>query len=105
MLQTEAVTDPPQSKGGMIEVAKLPGAIQGNGVVIYMRMNMGLVGMGADQKGVLALRPPHAELVPYRLGLLRGDFAGEEGLPDLVAENIRLGLLLPARDGLILGFG
>ena len=105
MLQTEAVAYPPQGKGGMVEVAELPGVVQGDGVVIHVRVNVGLVGMGADQKGVLALRPPHAELVAYRLGLFRGDFAGEEGLPDLVAENIRVGLLLPARDGLILGLG
>lgn len=59
--------------------------------------------VGGNEKGVSALCPAHGRFIAYPVCLLRGDFPRLEGLADLIAEHIRVPLLLPARDGLVLG--
>ena len=63
---------------------------------------MFFIGMGGNEKGVFSLRPAHGRFIAYPVGLLRGNLPGSKGLADLIAEYIRIPLLLPARDGLVL---
>ena len=57
--------------------------------------------MGGDEKGVLALCPAHGRLVAHAVGLLGADLPRLERLPYLIAQHVRVPLLLPARDGLV----
>jgi len=66
-------------------------------------VNASAVNVRSDEKSVMALRPAHGEVVANRVGLLRRDLAGGEGLPHLIAQHIGVPLLLPARDRLVLG--
>ena len=63
------------------------------------------VGVGGDEKGMVALRPAHGRFIAHPVRLLRGDLPRLEGLADLIAQHIRVPFLLPARDGLVLGLG
>ena len=67
-----------------------------------MIMDVMAVCVGGDEKGVVALRPAHSRFIAHPVCLLRGDLPRTEGLPDLIAQHIRIPPLLPARDGLVL---
>lgn len=102
VLQAHPVGQPPQSKGGADEVAKLPGAVCGGGIEIDVVVGMPLVGVGADEKLILALCPAHGGFVADPVGLFRRDLPLGKGLPDLIAQ--RPLLRRPARFRLILAF-
>jgi hypothetical protein len=68
-------------------------------------MDMVAVDMRCDEKGVFAFCPAHSRFVSYAVGFLRRYFAGNKRLPDLIAQNIRVPFLLPARDSFVFGFG
>lgn len=68
-----------------------------------MVMDMGLVSMGGDSKGVLSLREAHSQFVPQPVGILRRDLARLKGLPYLIGDDISLVFL--AGDLLVLPFG
>ena len=51
-------------------------------------MNMGLVRMGGDGKGVLSLREPHSQLAPQPICILRRDLSRLKGLSDLIGDDI-----------------
>lgn len=68
-------------------------------------MDMGLVRMGGNEKGVFALRPAHGRFIPDTVCLLGGDLTGPERLADLIAEHIGIPPLFPARGGLVLCLG
>ena len=53
-----------------------------------MIMNMGFINMGADDKSVVPLREASGQLIAQAVGLFRGDFAGDEGLPYLIGDHI-----------------
>ena len=53
-----------------------------------MVMDMGLVDVGADDKGVFPFGEPHRQLIAQAVGLFRGDLAGNKGLPYLVGQHI-----------------
>ena len=57
--------------------------------------------VGADEKGVVALRPAHGRFITYPVGLLRGNLSGQKGLADLIAQHIGVSPLLPSRDRLV----
>ena len=57
--------------------------------------------VGANEKGIVALRPAHGRFIAYPVGLLRGDLSGQKGLPDLIAQHIGVPPLLPSRDRLV----
>ena len=58
--------------------------------------------VSGNEKGILTLRPAHRRFIADTVGLLRGDLAGLERLPDLIAEHIGIPALLPACDGPVL---
>ena len=105
IFQTHPVREPPQGAGRAKEIPELPGTVQRDGVVINVVMDMGLVRMGGNEKGVSALRPAHGRFVSHTVCLLGGDLTGLERLADLIAEHIGIPPLLSARDGLVLCLG
>ena len=100
MLQTYPVRQPPQGERGADEVAELPGAVIGGGIVVDVIMNVLFVYMGTDEELILALCPAHRRFIADAVGLLRRHLAVRERLPDLVAQ--RPLLRRPARFRLIL---
>ena len=103
MLQTYPVRQPPQGERGADEVAKLPGAVIGGGIVVNVIMNVLFVYMGTDEELILPLCPAHRRFIADAVRLLRCDLAGLERLADLIAKYIRVPPLLPACGGLVLG--
>ena len=68
-----------------------------------MIMNVRLVCMSCNDKGMLTLRETHSELLANLICFLRSDLTWFEGLPDLVGDHIAF--LLPADRLLVLPFG
>ena len=66
-------------------------------------MNVRLVCMSCNDKGMLTLRETHSELLANLICFLRSDLTWFEGLPDLVGDHIAF--LLPADRLLVLPFG
>ena len=66
-------------------------------------MNVRTINMGSHDKRVFSLCESHGCLIPNLVRLLRRDFSGLKGLPNLICNHImRLG---SSRDMLILPFG
>ena len=86
VLQTYPVRQPPQGERGADEVAELPGAVIGGGIVVNVIVNVLLVYMGTDEELILALCPAHRRFIADAVGLLRRNLAVRERLPDLVAQ-------------------
>ena len=78
--------------------------VQAGGVPDDVVMDVGLVHMGTDDKGVFPFGKAPRQLIAQAVGLLRGDLAGDEGLPDGIGDHI-IGPALPAGPGLILPLG
>ena len=87
VLQTYPVRQPPQGERGADEVAKLPGAVIGGGIVVNVIMNVLFVYMGTDEELILPLCPAHRRFIADAVGLLRRHLAVRERLPDLVAQR------------------
>lgn len=68
-----------------------------------MIMNVRLVCMSCNDKGMLTLSETHNELLTNLICFLRSDLTWFEGLPDLVGDHIAF--LLPANGLLVLPFG
>ena len=100
IFKTDAVREPPQRTARADEITKLPGAVQRGRIVINVIVDVCLVRVGGNEKGVLALCPAHRRFIADPVGLLRGDFPLGKGLTDLVAQ--RPLLRRPARFRLIL---
>ena len=88
MLQTYPVRQPPQGERGADEVAKLPGAVIGGGIVVNVIMNVLFVYMGTDEELILALCPAHRRFIADAVGLLRRHLAVRERLPDLEEQGM-----------------
>ena len=66
-------------------------------------MNVRTINMGSHDKGMFSLSKAHGCLIPNLVRLLRRDFSGLKGLPNLICNHImRLG---STGDMLILPFG
>ena len=68
-----------------------------------MDVGVGPVRVGHHEESVLPLGPAHRQLIANVQRLLRVQLPRRERLPDLIAQHVRIPLLLPARDGLIPG--
>ena len=68
-----------------------------------MIMDMGLVNVGADDKGVFFLGKSLGKFYAQPVGFLRCDLARFEGLPDLIRDHIAG--LLPASELPVLALG
>ncbi len=80
------------------KIPKFPGTVKACGVVVNMIVDVMPVDMCGDKKSVIAFCPAHCRFITYPVGFLRRDLAGKERLPDLIAEDVRVSFLLPARD-------
>ena len=101
MLQAHPVREFPQGRRRSEKVPEFPGTVQGGGVVVNVIMDVAAVCVGGNKKGVLALCPAHGRFIAYPVCLLRGDLPRAKGLPDLIAQHIRIPPLFPARDSLV----
>ena len=66
---------------------EFPGAVKGRGIEIDVVVNVALVGMGADEKLVLAFRPAPRRFKAQLICLLRCHLAGRERLPYLEKQS------------------
>ena len=104
IFKTNAVREPPHRTARADEVPEFPGAVQRGRIVINVIVDVRLVCVGGNEKGILALCPAHRRFIADAVGLLRRDLPGLERLADLIAKHIRVPPLLPACGGLVLGF-
>ena len=102
MLDAHPIREPPQGKGRADEVAELPGAVIGGGIIIDVIMHMALVNVGTDKELILALCPAYSRFIANLVCLLGGNLPFGERLPDLIAQSSALHL--PSRFRLILTF-
>ena len=105
MLNAHPVREPSERPPGTEEISIFSGAVQGSGIVIDVVVDVLAVGVGGDEKGMVALRPAQGRFVTHPVRLLGGDLPRLKRLPDLIAQHVRVPFLFPARDGFVLGLG
>ena len=103
IFKANAVREPPYRTARADEVPEFPGAVQRGRVVINVIVDVCLVRVGGNEKGILALCPAHRRFIADAVCLLRRDLPGLEGLANLIAQHIRVPPLLPACGSLVLG--
>ena len=103
IFKANAVREPPHRTTRADEVPELPGTVQRGRIVINVIVDVCLVCVGCNEKGILALCPAHRRFIADAVRLLRCDLAGLERLADLIAKHIRVPPLLPACGSLVLG--
>ena len=81
---------------------EFPGAVKSRGIEIDVVVNVALVGMGADEKLVLAFRPANRRFKAQLVCLLRRHLTGRERLPYL--EEQGPALHGPGRGRLVFAF-
>ena len=72
------------------EIPKLSSVVKAGGVPNNVIMDMGFINMGADDKSVVPFGEAAGQFIAQAVGLFRGDFAGDEGLPYLIGDHIIL---------------
>ena len=70
------------------KVAELPVTIQIDSTPNNVIMDMGLVNMGTNDKGVFSLGEPLGKFHTQPVGFLRGDLPRAKGLADMVGDHI-----------------
>ena len=103
IFKANAVREPPYRTARADEVPEFPGAVQRGRIVINVIVDVRLVYVGGNEKGILPLCPAHRRFIADAVGLLRRNLPGLERLADLIAKHIRIPPLLPACGGLVLG--
>ena len=78
IFKANAVREPPHRTARADEVPEFPGAVQRGRIVINVIVDVHLVCVGGNEKGVLALCPAHRRFIADAVGLLRRDLAGLE---------------------------
>lgn len=90
MLSTDQIAEPCHSSCRAIEISELPFAIQRGGVPNDVIVNMGFVDMSANDESVFSFEKTRSEVIANLISFLRCNFAGFEGLANLVSDNIVL---------------
>ena len=103
VLNADSIVEPPDRAGAAPKVSEFPVTVQIDRVPDDVVMDMGLVDMGADHKGVIALGEPLCKLHAQPVGFFRGNLAGDKGLPDMVGQHI-VRAAYPASGGNVLPF-
>ena len=78
IFKANAVREPPHRTARADEVPEFPGAVQRGRIVINVIVDVRLVCVGGNEKGVLALCPAHRRFIADAVGLLRRDLPGLE---------------------------
>ena len=85
IFKANAVREPPHRTARADKVPEFPGAVQRGRVIINVVVDVCLVCVGGNEKGVLALCPAHRRFIADTVCLLRRDLTGLERLADLIA--------------------
>ena len=88
MLQTNQVTQPLHRKGGKPEIFEFPGPIQGGRIINNVVVDVRPVGVGSNDKSVLALQKTLGKLVTDAVGFFWRNFTRLERLPHLIGDDI-----------------
>ena len=88
VLNADGVAQMPDSFCAAPKITELPVTVQVDRTPNDMIMNMGLVNVGTDDKGVFALGEPLGKFHAQPVGFLRGDLPRTEGLTDMVGDHI-----------------
>ena len=78
IFKANAVREPPHRTARADEVPELPGAVQRGRVIINVIMDVCLVRVSGNEKGIFALCPAHRRFIADAVGLLRRDLPGLE---------------------------
>ena len=78
IFEANAVREPPHRTARADEVPEFPGTVQRDRVVINVIVDVCLVRVGGNEKGVFALCPAHRRFIADAVGLLRRDLPGLE---------------------------
>ena len=78
IFKTNSVREPPHRTARADEVPEFPGAVQRRRVVINVIVDVCLVCVGCNEKGIFALCPAHRRFIADAVGLLRRDLPGLE---------------------------
>ena len=78
IFKANAVRELPHRTARADEVPELPSAVQRGRVIINVIMDVCLVRVSGNEKGILALCPAHRRFIADAVGLLRRDLAGLE---------------------------
>ena len=78
IFKANAVREPPHRTARADEVPELPGTVQRGRIVLNVMVDVRLVRVGSNEKGVLALCPAHRRFIADAVSLLRRDLPGLE---------------------------
>ena len=78
IFKANAVREPPQRTARSDEIPEFPGAVQRGRVVINVVVDVCLVCVGGNEKGVPALCPAHRRFIADAVRLFRRDLPGLE---------------------------
>ena len=88
ILDAEGIAQTPDSFCAAPKVAKLPVTVQVDRTPNDMIMDMGLVNVGTDDKGVFSLGKPLGKFYTESVGFLWSDLPRAKGLADMVGDHI-----------------
>ena len=88
MLQTNQVAQSLHCQTGEEKIPEFPGAIQCSGIVDDMVVDVFPVGMSGNDKSVFTFQKSGGQLITNAVCIFCRDFAGSEGLPDLIGNHI-----------------
>jgi len=95
ILGTDEIAAPAQGAVGADEVPVFSFAIQCGAVPNYMRVDVSLVGMGADDESVLAFGKAHGKLVADAIGFLGGVLS--RVFSEIAPKRLKMHKKIPAR--------
>ena len=78
IFKANTVREPSHRTTRADEIPEFPGTVQRGRIVINVIMDVRLVCVGGNKKGILALCPAHGCFVADAVGLLRRDLSGLE---------------------------
>lgn len=88
VLNADGIIESLHSPGASPEVSELPVTFQIDGVPDDMIVDMGLVDMSADDKGVVPLSESPGKLLPQPVCFLCSDLAGDKRLAQMIGNHI-----------------
>ena len=78
VLDADGIVEPPHGPGAAPEVSELPVTVQVDRVPDDVVADIGLVDVGADDKGIVSFGKPAGKLLAQPVCFLRGNFSGFE---------------------------
>ena len=88
MLQANLIVHPADCPCGIPKVAELPRAVKIDRIENDVIMDMVLVYMSTDDKGVIPFRQLHGKLLTDLICFFRGELSGQKGLTQMISNHI-----------------